>query len=97
MRFTQFYDYIPFLNAINTQEMHLITIVSLENVTTPGEFFDPTVIGGPIDIQETILSGVLEIDGFVSGQTYQIVFRNNGAAAGSAFGDDILNVTFTIP
>tara|TARA_R100000697_G_scaffold32298_2_gene43384 strand:+ start:5022 stop:9395 length:4374 start_codon:yes stop_codon:yes gene_type:complete len=97
MRFAQFYNYIPFLNAINTVEMHLITVVSLENVTTPGEFFDPTVIGGPIDIQETILSGVLEIDGFVSGQTYQILFKNNGEAAGSLAGDDLLGLTFTIP
>ena len=98
IRFGQFYDYIPWYAGVNTIEMHKISVVSITNLTTPGQFYDSSQIGGaPQDVQETVISGTLPVYGFVSGQTYEVVLQNNGAAAGSESGDSQLTITFTTP
>ena len=53
IRIAQYYEYYPYLFAIPTEEMHLLSVVSITNLTTPGQFVDTSQIGGPFNIQET--------------------------------------------
>ena len=96
IRIAQYYEYYPYLFAIPTEEMHLLSVVSITNLTTPGQFVDTSQIGGPFNIQETIFSGSIVIHGLVAGQTYEVVVQNNGAAAGSESGDSQHTITFTV-